>query len=268
MSDFEKKYYESEKFWTGDVLQDDMNRNRISFTAELIPAGTRSLLDVGCGNGIFINYLKDHSGLERIVGTDRSETALKMVNAEKKLSDITALPFADNEFDCSTCLEVIEHLPQETYQKALDEISRVSSKYIIITVPYNEDLAETQTQCPKCRSRFNSDLHLRSFAEQDMRQLFSKHGFDCIRTQTFFPFKRNLGAKALEKMELKNKFLSPICPICGYENENYEAWSPKMMEEHINAPGLYNRIKQGLKKIWPKETVPGFWIAGIYQKRQ
>ena len=36
MSDFEKKYYESEKFWTGDVLQDEMNRNRISFTAWII----------------------------------------------------------------------------------------------------------------------------------------------------------------------------------------------------------------------------------------
>ena len=55
MSDFEKKYYESEKFWTGDVLQDEMNRNRISFTANLIPAEVKSLLDVGCGNGIFIN---------------------------------------------------------------------------------------------------------------------------------------------------------------------------------------------------------------------
>ena len=267
MSDFEKKYYESEKFWAGDVLQDDMNRNRISFTARLIPAVVCSLLDVGCGNGIFINYLKEHSALERIVGTDRSETALKMVNGEKKLSDITQLPFADNEFDCSTCLEVIEHLPQETYQKALQEISRVSSKYIIITVPYNEDLIETQTQCPSCKSRFNSDLHLRSFSDTDMKQLFNEQGFECIKTETFFPFKRNLGAKRLEKLEAKNNFQSPICPICGYENDVYEAWSPKMMQEHISRPGIYNRLKQVVKKIWPKETVPGFWIFGIYERR-
>lgn len=266
MSDFEKKYYESEKFWTGDVLQDAMNRNRISFTANLIPAEVKSLLDIGCGNGIFINYLKEHSKLERLVGTDRSETALKMVNAEKKIADITHLPFADHEFDCATCLEVIEHLPQETYKKALEEISRVSSKYIVITVPYNEDLLETQTQCPACKSRFNSDLHLRNFTETDMRQLFSSHGFECIKTETFFPFKRNVGAKRLQKMEASGKFESPICPICGYENESYEAWSPKIMEEHINAPGIYNKIKQVLKKVWPKETVPGFWIAGLYKK--
>lgn len=267
MSDFEKKYYESEKFWTGEVLQDEMNRNRISFTASLVPTDVKSLVDIGCGNGIFINYLQENSKLQRIAGTDRSETALKMVNAEKKSADITQLPFADNEFDCSTCLEVIEHLPRETYKKALSEISRVSLKYIIITVPYNENLFETQTQCPACKSRFNSDLHLRSFTKTDMQQLFSHLGFDCVKTQTFFPFKRNVGAKLLQKMEANGKFESPICPICGYENEHYEAWSPRIMEEHINAPGIYNKLKQALKKIWPKETVPGFWIAGIYKRR-
>ncbi len=266
MSDFEKKYYESEKFWTGDVLQDEMNRNRISFTASLIPAAVNSLIDVGCGNGIFINYLKQHSDLKRLVGTDRSEMALNMVIAEKKLADITSLPFADREFDCSTCLEVIEHLPQETYSKALGEISRVSSQFIIITVPYNEDLVESQTQCPKCKSKFNSDLHLRSFTEESMKNLFTANGFECMQTQTFFPFKRNIGAKRLQKIESTGKFESPICPICGYENETYEAWSPKIMEEHINNPGLYNKVKQGIKRIWPKETVPGFWIAGIYKR--
>lgn len=266
MSDFEKKYYESEKFWSGNVLQDEMNRNRISFTASLVPGDVNSLIDVGCGNGLFINYLKQHSRLERIVGTDRSETALNMLQAEKKLADITQLPFAENEFDCSTCLEVIEHLPGDTYKKALKEISRVSAGYIVITVPYNEDLLETQTECPACKTRFNSDLHLRKFTENDMKQLFNEHGFSCIKTQIFFPFKRNVGAKVLQKIETNGKFQSPICPVCGYENENYEAWSPKMMEEHISNPGFYNKIKQALKKIWPKETVPGFWIAAVYKK--
>ncbi|MBS1733032.1 MAG: class I SAM-dependent methyltransferase [Bacteroidetes bacterium] len=267
MSDFEKQYYESEKFWSGDVLQDEMNRNRISFTASLIPPDVKSLVDVGCGNGIFLNYLKANRAFERMVGTDRSEVALRMVQAEKILSDITQLPFANSEFDCATCLEVIEHLPQETYRQALKEIARVSAKYIIITVPYNEDLLETQTQCPRCKSKFNSDLHLRSFQEKDMQALFLEHGFECSGTKVFFPFKRNVGAKLLEKLEAKEKFQSPICPICGYENESYEAWSPKMMEAHVNAPGIYNRIKQSLKKVWPKETVPGFWIAGIYTKK-
>ena len=266
MSSFEKKYYESEKFWSGDILQDEMNRNRISFTASLLPDGIASIVDVGCGNGIFINYLKQNCSISRIVGTDRSETALRMVNSESRLANIEQLPFEDREFDCATCLEVIEHLPQETFIRALAEISRVALKFIVITVPYNENLDESQTQCPECKTRFNADLHLRSFSTKTMTELFDSCGFECTRTQVFSPFKRNLGAMFLSKIESKGKFQSPICPICGFENPGYRAWSPKVMEEHISNPSPYNRIKQTFKKLWPKTTVPGFWIAGVYKR--
>lgn len=270
MSDFEKKYYESQQFWTGDVLLDEMNKKRMFFTASLIPDDTDTLLDVGCGNGIFLKHLTENASLKRIVGTDRSETALKMVNSEKVISEISALPFSDKEFDCSTCLEVLEHLPQETFQKALREISRVTSKYIIITVPFNEVLSAEQTECPKCNSKFNSSLHLRSFDEAYMKDLFNAFDFKCIKTEIFFPFKENVGSKKIEKLEKKlngQKFEIPICPLCGYEEENFIPWSPKVMEAHIHNPSFYNKIKQSLKKIWPKKSIPGFWIAGIYKAK-
>lgn len=269
MSDFEKKYYESEQFWTGDVLQDENNKKRMFFTANLISKENSTLLDVGCGNGIFLNHLAEHASLTRMVGTDRSETALKMVKCEKVISEISDLPFSDNEFDCSTCLEVLEHLPQETFAKALTEISRVTSKYIIITVPYNERLSEGQTECPMCTSKFNSSFHLRSFSDNYMKNMFNEHGFSCIKTEVFFPFKMNFGAKFLQKIEQKlksKKFEVPICPLCGYEEKNFIPWSPKFMEEHIQNPSFYNKIKQTLKKIWPKESMAGFWIAGVYKK--
>ena len=31
-------------------------------------------------------------------------------------------------------------------------------------------------------------------------------------------------------------------------------------------PENVKSVKQALKKIWPKETVPGFWIAAVYKR--
>lgn len=267
MNDFERQYYESEKFWESDVLQDEMNQKRIELTANLIPKDAASLMDSGSGNGIFVNYLVDNNyPLEKIVAVDRSETALEHVKSEKQAADISDLPFDDGEFDCVTSLEVIEHLPHKVYEAALSELARVSSKYVIVSVLYNEKLSLNATECPSCHTIYNADLHLRSFEEEKMKTLLSDKGFECTYTEVFFPVKRNVGAMYLYRRQNKKKFNSPICPICGFENENFVSWSPKVMEEHINNPSLSNRIKQALKKVWIKELDKGYWIIGVYKK--
>ena len=267
MTNFEQLYYEADQFWSDDVLQDEMNTRRVILTAGLIPKECKSLLDAGCGNGMFVNHLIDHnSTLEKIVAVDRSETALKRVRSEKRVADIAKLPFDDAEFDCVTSLEVIEHLPHNIYGAALSEIARVSSKYVIISVPYNEKLSQNVTQCPSCRTIFNIDLHLRSFDETKMQNLLSDKGLECVHQEVFFPFKRNIGATYLYRLENKKKFNSPICPVCGLENGSFVSWSPARMQEHINNPSLSNRIRQVLKKIWIKKTVKGLWIIGVYKK--
>jgi ubiquinone/menaquinone biosynthesis C-methylase UbiE len=174
MESFEKQYYESASFWEGEMLQDDNNKLRIKLTADLIPKGVKSLVDVGCGNGMFLNYLqKIRADLELLV-IDRSETALSFVNTQKKVGDIISLPFEDNSFDCVTCLEVIEHLPHNIYEIALKELTRISKKYVIISVPFNEKIEDSYNKCPKCLSIFNYELHLRKYVKNDMAFLLNK----------------------------------------------------------------------------------------------
>jgi len=50
-----------------------------------------------------------------------------------KRGDIYNLVYEDNSFDLVICTEVLEHL--ENPAKALKEIERVSSKYVLLTVP-------------------------------------------------------------------------------------------------------------------------------------
>ena len=49
------------------------------------------------------------------------------------LDKIEKLPFSDNEYECVCCFDVLEHL--ENFHKMTDELIRVSSKKIFISLP-------------------------------------------------------------------------------------------------------------------------------------
>ena len=52
----EQKSYEIDDLWRHEHIT-DIDKKRIESLAGIIPEDVKSVLDVGCGNGIFINYL-------------------------------------------------------------------------------------------------------------------------------------------------------------------------------------------------------------------
>ena len=58
---FEKEYYESPEFWAEGMVSDESNLARIDETIAMIPQDAHSLLDIGCGNGIFPNKLRNEA---------------------------------------------------------------------------------------------------------------------------------------------------------------------------------------------------------------
>ncbi len=261
--DFEKKYYEYGGFWDGDFLVDDRNTIRYNTTINLIPKNTKSLLDLGCGNGIFLNKLKEVNNIPKLVGVDRSNNALEYVKTEKYNKDITDTGFDDNSFDCVSALEIIEHLTYDNFENALKEITRISNKYVILSVPFNEKIENSKNQCPQCKSIFNHDLHLRSFSKEYFTSLLDKYGyklkeFKLEGNQQKFLY-HSLYVSLFYPNQKKLRWRSPICPVCGYRSEPIKKKKKEQQKNNVNF------LKSWIKFLWPKRD-EFYWIIGVFEK--
>jgi len=276
MSSFEKEYYEASTFWSDGALTDAGNTIRIKATIDLIPDDVDSLVDVGCGNGILIHALLSSNTKIKLLGIDRSEEALKYVEGNKIVGDIINIPQPSNSFDCVSCLQVLEHLPVNVYHLALSELARVSNKYIIIGVPYREKIEENVTSCPQCKTIFNVDLHLRSYLDSDIENLFSKLHFkliekvNVVKSKDFLfniwaqKFKNNLAPR-----KNNSDFNSPICPICGFKNSHYELQKPLSIVNQSTSffLSIKNLVKSSINIFSPKIEKEGYWVIALYKKR-
>jgi len=94
-----------------------------------------SLLDVGCGSGYLLNFLKRLRPKSRFVGIDYQSPPL--INKEFQIieGDIlkNLIEFKDDAFEFVTCTHVIEHLDKP--KEIIMELRRISSNYLIIILP-------------------------------------------------------------------------------------------------------------------------------------
>lgn len=258
----EKIYYEHEAFWKGEARHDSFTMQRINTTIQMIPGNVKSVVDVGCGNGVFLNKLNQLKPELELLGVDRSLAALKYVRVEKLEASIDELPFGDQSFDCVTCLEVLEHLPIQSFMKGLQNITSIAGKYVIISVPYEEKLENYFTKCPSCKSAFNYNLHFRSFDKNNLENLLIPFGFRCLQTHATGSLEHLLFQNIIDKYLFPENYRhwnSPICPLCGFTgSQNKETKYPALNRVKY---AIFNR----LVKVWPKHK-KNYWIIALYER--
>src|SRR5262249_53967858 len=106
--------------------------------------GGMKVVDIGCGSGRFIKYLKGR--YSRITGIDPSEAifaANELIGEDESVELIRAstdnLPFPDNYFDFGFSLGVLHHIPDTA--RALNDCVRKIRKdgHFMVYLYYNLD---------------------------------------------------------------------------------------------------------------------------------
>lgn len=270
MATIERAYYEQAELWEKDFQSIPVEEERISRTISLIPADVRTILDVGCGNGAFLNSLSD---VYETVGLDASSEALKHVHSKSVHGDISELPFDPESFDLLTCLEVLEHLPLDVFKKALSEIQRVAKKYILISVPNSEDLDYHLVICPECRCWYNPNRHVRSFNSQKLESLFGRFVLSELHEIGPLEPRPQYNRLLYTAYRLRRGVLPPstaICPQCGYQSSRSPASVSSQRSVSLGRSGglflgVTRLLKPIAKLIWRPQKRRR-WLLALYMR--
>jgi 2-polyprenyl-3-methyl-5-hydroxy-6-metoxy-1,4-benzoquinol methylase len=103
-------------------------------------AAPRSVLDVGCGEGVVTEAFAERLGSGRVTGIDLDDPRLehewsrrRRPNLEFRVASSEALPFGTGEFDLVAAIEVLEHVADP--EAALGEMTRVAASHLLVSVP-------------------------------------------------------------------------------------------------------------------------------------
>ena len=93
------------------------------------------ILDAGCGSGRMLDELGPRGHVSGIDASAAAVAATRRRGHRAWRCDIERLPFADASFDLVTCLDVIEHTPDD--RRTLGELRRVTRPggILVVTVP-------------------------------------------------------------------------------------------------------------------------------------
>lgn len=156
-------------------------------------AAPRSVLDVGCGEGVLTAQWADRTGVERIVGIDLEDPKLqaeweerRRPNLEYRVMPAENLPFADGEFELATAVEVLEHVPDPEHTVA--EMARVASGHLLVSVP-REPLwrALNVARGAYVGELGNTPGHLNHWSKRAFIALLARHG-EVVEARSPFPW--------------------------------------------------------------------------------
>jgi 2-polyprenyl-3-methyl-5-hydroxy-6-metoxy-1,4-benzoquinol methylase len=145
-------------------------------------AGPRSILDVGCGEGVLTEEWAKRLGDGRVVGIDLDDPKLRAEwerrsrpNLEFRAEEATSLSFGDEAFDLACAIEVLEHVPEP--EATLSEMARVASRHLLVSVP-REPLWRVLNMARGAylRDLGNTPGHVNHWSKREFAALLSRYG--------------------------------------------------------------------------------------------
>jgi len=145
-------------------------------------AAPRSILDVGCGEGVLTAEWAERLGDGRVVGIDLDDPKLRAEwarrtrpNLEFRVEEATSVSFADDEFELACATEVLEHVPEP--EATLAEMARVASRHLLVSVPREPVWrALNMARGAYWRELGNTPGHVNHWSRRSFVDLLSRYG--------------------------------------------------------------------------------------------
>jgi 2-polyprenyl-3-methyl-5-hydroxy-6-metoxy-1,4-benzoquinol methylase len=156
-------------------------------------AEPRSLLDVGCGEGVLVHRWAQSLPAARVVGIDLQEESIQAgwsqrqaPNLEYRTMPAEDLPFAADEFDLATAIEVLEHVPDPEH--TLAEMARCAERHLLVSVP-REPLWRmlNMARGAYVAQLGNTPGHLNHWSRRSFVRMLAQHG-EVVELRSPFPW--------------------------------------------------------------------------------
>jgi len=156
-------------------------------------ADAQSLLDVGCGEGVLVHRWALSMPQARLVGIDLEEESIQAgwaareaPNLEYRTMAAEDLPFAEDEFELASAIEVLEHVPDPEH--TLAEMARCASRHLLVSVP-REPLWRMLNMA---RGAYlpqlgNTPGHLNHWSKRSFTKMLARHG-EVVEARSPFPW--------------------------------------------------------------------------------
>jgi len=146
----------------------------------LDPARHRSLLEVGCAYGFFLELVRDR--FASVAGVDISEDGVRhardVLGLDATLGDLASLDLGERRFDVVCFWDTIEHLRQP--QRYLETVARHMEPGALLGVTTG-DLDSLNARVNGARWRLiHPPTHLHYFTRASLRRLIEQAGFEVL----------------------------------------------------------------------------------------
>jgi SAM-dependent methyltransferase len=181
-----------QKYQTSNPLMRKVIRRFLDrLCARIVEIRPKTIIDLGCGEGVVAAEICRLLPAVRYVGIDASGEAIRMARAsnpgvEFREGDILEGHPGGTVADLALCVEVLEHL--EHPDLALERLAAVTSDYVVVSVPWEPYFRLGNLFRGKYLSNWgNHPEHVQQFSPGSLRDLLTRH-FSSVGIDTCFPW--------------------------------------------------------------------------------
>ena len=163
-----------------------------------VPSRQVRVLDVACGTGRTLKFIRSALPQASLFGTDLSPAYLRKAN--QLLSEIPGelpqllqanaeeLPYMDNYFHAATCVFLFHELPPDVRQRVIEQCFRVTKPGGVFVICDSIQVSDSPDMIP-LMDNFHETFHepyYKHYTTDDLVERLEKAGFENISTEVHF----------------------------------------------------------------------------------